>query len=756
MKNNFINFLFSSLSSKNKTLFKKKPAEQIKEKILNKEFEKKPVEKINPHLITPVNVEVNQFLSSFYQEQEKTYKKIQPSEKQSLIINYLKNNFNVIVNASAGSGKTTTTLLYAQQFPEHNILLLTFSADLKREVREKVEQMAIDNVEVHSYHSFGYEYASKNTITTDHGIKNFLDNKHDFVKHANYDLLVIDEIQDMNPLYFAFVKKFLTDEKFFFKKIMILGDPLQMIFDFKESNEKYLLLANEIFKFANKNEWKTVVLDESFRITKQMSNFLNDFCMIKHPIISNKTISDSVYLVNLSSQNNFEKELQFLSDFLLAGFKTKKFLPHDVFVLAPSIKKKSFSCQLLENILVKNGVFCFAPIDDDSKLNDKVIEGKLVFANYHQSKGRERKIVIVYGFDIGYENYFLKNPFQKFINNAQYVAMTRASEKLILVKNISSDFPTYVNKEVYINNYLKVIGVNNFLKPVNKKNNHLNQQEFIKSVSELCKYLNPQEIGEINLIIEKGFIKNKIAGKDIILPNVIKFSKTYEIVSEISAYGIVALFEYLWLKKSTYWENVNFYFRQNMQIAYPEIKKNILYFLKMANYYVAACSGFNYKITQIKEEEYNWLQQETVNELIKRLRFRIGKKATFEKQLSSPAEDGFAYYWKNKKIIIQAQIDIEDENTIWEIKCVSSIELEHKIQLAIYQFIYTNLFKDTKKQFKLFNLLNNEVYTSTLTFDDLTKVLDILLTKHTAKKSLITDQEFLNNYEYKKTISIQK
>ena len=46
------------------------------------------------------------------------------------------------------------------------------------------------------------------------------------------------------------------------------------------------------------------------------------------------------------------------------------------------------------------------PISDDAKLDDKIINNKIVFTTYHQSKGRERKVVILYSFDESYFTYY--------------------------------------------------------------------------------------------------------------------------------------------------------------------------------------------------------------------------------------------------------------------------------------------------------------------------------------------------------------
>jgi superfamily II DNA or RNA helicase len=80
------------------------------------------------------------------------------SIEQYNIIQQLSLNNNVVVDSVAGSGKTTTNLHIAKRFPLFLILLLTYNKKLKLETREKAKKLGINNIEVHSYHSFCVKY----------------------------------------------------------------------------------------------------------------------------------------------------------------------------------------------------------------------------------------------------------------------------------------------------------------------------------------------------------------------------------------------------------------------------------------------------------------------------------------------------------------------------------------------------------------------------------------------------------------------
>ena len=61
------------------------------------------------------------------------------SEEQQHILNVTKTGVNVVVDAVAGTGKTTLILSIADELPDTQILQMTYNKSLKFEVREKIE-----------------------------------------------------------------------------------------------------------------------------------------------------------------------------------------------------------------------------------------------------------------------------------------------------------------------------------------------------------------------------------------------------------------------------------------------------------------------------------------------------------------------------------------------------------------------------------------------------------------------------------------
>jgi superfamily I DNA and RNA helicase len=153
---------------------------------------------------------------------------VTPSDEQQEILNAVGNQSNLIINAVAGSGKTTTTLLMALKYPQKKFLLFTYNARLKAETRLRVKKHGLQNLEVHSFHSFGLAYYTSPCVTDLDLNKIVLQNLPIRTKPSPH-VVVIDESQDMTKPYFDFVHKAVTDIQNPSLQFVILGDEMQCI-----------------------------------------------------------------------------------------------------------------------------------------------------------------------------------------------------------------------------------------------------------------------------------------------------------------------------------------------------------------------------------------------------------------------------------------------------------------------------------------------------------------------------------------------
>ena len=671
------------------------------------------------------------------------------SEEQEKII---KNKSNIIVDAVAGSGKTTTVLHIALNNPDKNIFQITYNSMLKKEVRKKVNKLSITNMEIHTYHSLAVKFY-KESAYTDEEIKKILFYNYEIKEKNKVDILIVDETQDMIIDYYNLIKKFIRDTNSN-PRLVLIGDRYQGIYDFKGADTKFLTLADKIWNI----DFKRLLLTTSFRLTNQISWFVNTI-MLKYNKIN--TLKSGP-VVDYYIANPFEIYKK-IGKKIIKMILNENITPNDVFILIPSIKSINSPYKKLENYLVKHGIKCTTPTSDDAKLDEKVIHNKIVFTTYHQSKGRERKVVILYNFDDSFTQYYTNKSQEsleleelddfKVCPNILYVGATRASYKLILIQDNRYKPLNFLNL-----NELKK-GPNLNIHIINKQNlitKIISQNLVIKktSVTDLIKFITPKTLENIMLLVNQNlFTEKQKANKLLEIPNKIEIDNNlFEDVSDLNGLVIPAIYEKKILNKNSTIEN---YVLENFDSISFEIKKyvgkinipciKISDYLKVGNVYLALQNKLHAKTAQIKK--YNWITQKMIDLCHKNIT-DLTPEVMFEVNLES---DGlineFIYNHKEfGEIHIKGRLDALDINKIWEFKCVDYLCLEHKLQLIIYAWIYnnSNMYNVySKKEFYLLNIKSGE--TLLLNYDRfiIENIIDLILQDKYLKKKELDDYEFI-------------
>ena len=94
--------------------------------------------------------------------------------------------------------------------------------------------------------------------------------------------------------------------------------------------------------------------------------------------------------------------------------------------------------------------------------------------------------------------------------------------------------------------------------------------------------------------------------------------------------------------------------------------------------------------------------------------------------------------------ILIFQIVIFDLNdTIRELKCTAKLQIEHKIQLIIYAWLWQTL-KNPKKQIKLLNIFTGEIWILHLNYQQLTDIVIHILRGKYSMIPLKSNTEFLD------------
>ena len=358
------------------------------------------------------------------------------SPEQTNILSHVRQGHNVIVDAIAGSGKSTTIITVAKALPTKRFLQLTYNAMLRKEFRQTLEDQDIHNIDVHTFHSLGVRYFTSEACT-DMGIRRIVYEELPITQTIpTYDVCVLDECQDMTPLYYHFIKHTLQISQHNIQ-LLFLGDYMQCLYEFKGADDRFLTMAESLWKretFLRSRTFISCTLNMSYRITNQMASFINHAMLGENRIQACREGVPVYYLRN--SRSNIEKIVIYHIKRILAEGD----LPSDIFVLGPSVRGTMSNIRKLENSFVESDIPCHVPVIEGDKMDERVMDGKVVFSTFHTVKGRQRKYVFVVGFDQSYLSVYGRHLPPLSCPNTLYVACTRATHQLFLLE--TNQWPT--------------------------------------------------------------------------------------------------------------------------------------------------------------------------------------------------------------------------------------------------------------------------------------------------------------------------
>jgi hypothetical protein len=684
------------------------------------------------------------------------------SKEQLHICNSVQHGQNVIVDACAGSGKSTTVLSTCRFMPQTKFLILTFNRALRLETREKVRHLKIENAEVHTYHSLAVLYYDSNAHT-DNQLMNLIKRNTPLTvsQHGttNYDVIVIDEAQDMTPIYFDFIKKFTADIGHPFQ-LLVLGDYRQCLYQFKGSDVRFLTQSEFLWKnnplLKHADDWTYATLRTTYRLTNQMAAFVNNALLGEEKLVAQRDGPPVKYYVT-----NYMKIDDDVFGFINRIVHTEKTGNYDdFFILAPTIKKSAL-IKKIENKLVANRVPCHIPLIDDSDMDERVINGKVVFCTFHSSKGRQRKYVVVLNFDNSYFDFCAKNKTRTVCPNTIYVATTRATNELYVFEEIRYKETETPKKTIYSFKFLKLshqeMATKDYIKfidnsppntplylpppspltpPLTDDPNPVRQFRYT-SPTELTKFLSYKVIDVIYPLIDQIWRLEYKCPSEINIPTVIQTATGHEDVCDLNGI-VIPLIYYDWIYQSNaaiLRKQMYDYMKSSSTRKDPFIKQNIIAtppfcdtaqdYLFMANITQTIKEKFHFRLRQINQNGYDWLSPDIVEACMQRLYEFIPAPLTtipeteqdnpkprlkIEEVIVNQLETD--YFWIDNildpffangaqnqeptKFRFTAIVDIVSDRTIWELKCTNDITFEHKIQVVIYAWLWQLTYEKEK------------------------------------------------------------
>ena len=632
-----------------------------------------------------------------------------PSEEQQTVCDHMVAGDNVVVDACAGSGKSTTILSVARCLPKQRFLQVTYNAALRKEFQAKVQEYGLKNVDVHTYHSLAVRYFSPDAYT-DTGIRRLLGSLpgQGETEVANptlvgkYNIVVLDEAQDMTLLYFRLIQHLLrcvcasTTRRTrggggvrHRVQLLVLGDWMQGLYEFKGADIRFLTLAPEIWapfadRFLRTATFRRCTLRTSYRITRPMASFVNHVMIGSGGSGAGGTGSrllacrDGAQVVYL---RHGRPQLERIVVHHILRILEDGDLPSDIFILGASVKGTNSNVRKMENALVERGIPCHVPMLENDSMDERVIRGKVVFSTFHSVKGRQRKYVFIMGFDQGYFTHYARNLPEDRCPNTLYVGCTRATHRMFLLENNdrATDQPLrflkYSHRELAQLDYVDFRGQPQTIfyeaaaapagaqgdgAPV--KTHYVTPTEIIKFVPERVLDVVTPLLEQLFVLIQPAILEEQdsepsdSAKPDPVvrgcreaadpIPSVVYFTKSglYEDVADLNGIALPCLF---WDRMTTGTaeaasrQNVLYTLISEMLSDLKEHEHGTLRrafaavdphsraaadYLYLANLYVAVQEKLYFKLTQIPREEYGWLTEEAVATCVTRMQEVIGPR----------------------------------------------------------------------------------------------------------------------------------
>lgn len=627
------------------------------------------------------------------------------SEEQKAIVEAIDNS-NVVVDAVAGSGKTTTTMFIAQKYPLKNILLLTYNKQLQLDSKQKCSKFS--NIDVYTFHAYcGYIY--KTICHNDSQMYKLIKLKP--VRNIDYDIIIVDEAQDMIDAYYQFVK--IVDQNCQnCHKLMLIGDKYQNIYKFNGASTKYLENPELYFD----RSFTHLTLQMSYRLTNQMSEWINNDVMHQQRLHTCKDGEPVNIVFETNKYRSFHKAAKYFND-QITELYNNGINVNDIMILCYSIKSPSV-VKCVNEIKKITTFDVYVPMNDDYPINRDCCKDKILISSIHQSKGIERDYVFVFQFDTSY-CYAFKEYLTE-LNNLYYVGLTRAKKKLfVFIRDINvydmifEPFPFLTLTE---SDYVIYHNKNKIKKHLELTENMICNKNY-KSVVELCKFIKSDDVEKLNKLLTIRKLSTKRI--DIDIPAIINSEE----VSEISGLAVTAMMGIKYdqnvidsckvIQKCICKFKNNIFTLNNTQycdisdILGNVVDMNIHQFLKLMTFKDYANNeanqrGFAHKPLQLGQSGFNWISDEDVKTMISATEYNLQKynlslNGRYEKAIKGILHEfnNSKTLWRKEHILnnvyniagLNGRIDLISNNTIIEFKVVDELTIHHYCQAIVYAFM---------------------------------------------------------------------
>jgi len=717
------------------------------------------------------------------------------SRQQSGAVEALKTKKNLIINACAGSGKTTLCLQMANSMPERQFLLLVYNNRLMEDTRVRCDKYGLKNVAVYNYHGLGYDFYTAE-CATDEGLKRIVEDDmpvKDGQTLPQFDVIVLDEQQDMTPVYYRFIQKVLRDSGFSGGgngtpvTFCLVGDERQSIYGYNNADSRFLTMANQevmFGKFARNGEWKVVRLDETYRSTKEIAKFLNEQLLkplqreeIRAAASQKEGEKENPrprYIIcDSKSDVPFEEVCRLMDQY---GLK-----PERIAILAESSRPLWMTnIQILANKLSLKGYPIYVPPSDVTDSSTDVTKGKIWFSSRHQSKGGEWDAVILLGFDNSSSTMSDKDPTTTDgENNIPFVAASRPKMHLISFHDKKHQYLWFIDQKSLEQSCEVEIKEDLELNTITKENSLPKLSSF--SATTLTKWTPDSVMAECMAELDLEPIEPRGKSVDPRIEDKIPVRNgLVEGVNDITGTAIPAIYEWGIRRHHYRLSTFNYIFSQHKSLRRKRVDEILKLLpqdyisrlddisqrrtkkmmtmedvLFLANFHLAARDGYIFKALSIPEDQYTWVTEEHAKQIRRKLDKVMPndkKHLLFEKMRGHEFKLQADGTMEPSYVKVFGYLDIhttEGSLNVWELKD-GIFKPADFIQLALYcAILEANDINGRECSAYLVNALHGQtIQIKPKTKDSLLKIVQKVVAAKIAQKKLRrSNDEFLKAAE---------
>ncbi|KAK2624654.1 hypothetical protein QTJ16_005847 [Diplocarpon rosae] len=717
-----------------------------------------------------------------------------PSEEQQTIVR-LSQTQNVVVSARPGAGKTATAELIIAANPNRLTVLLTYSKRLQLETARRLENHPA--CDVFTFHGMASRLFSA-VVFNDSALLAFRKRATPPVWTGEpYETIILDELQDCTGNMFWLICAFISAVTHAAggqaPRLVVLGDEKQTIYNFMGADDRFLTQAPSILAGLSPYSWTQLPLSKSFRLSHEMSAFVNKVFLGGEEYIRGLRHGPKPLYMhgNIFDVETVAKHLIPL---------VRHYGPARTAILAPSVRHNVPLSSLTNHLSGFYGLPVAVSISDEVSLDEQVVAGKISVSTFHQFKGNERDLVILYGADAGYFEFHARDLPDDRCPNSIFVGLTRARKQLVVMHDDRQRPMPFIDEDQLhktaqrLNfSRTEMQGPATVGKPA-QSGLFLPKKIFASLVARHV----PNEILDticrmhldISLIAPPLPKHHHIAAPDKVPTHAAK--QHYEAVSDLNGLAVVAAQELARLGTLTTLGHCS---KKALSDVPSDSAKQAAWLCRDACRYDADVSGYKSRQIQMQAHDFDWLgdyldaARDRLAEQLEgaaRLEFevklsqrelRVGVEPDSDNAQStklfgradvlryddsmaaaSQDRDGsktVAKQARRKKATKRGAAARPEDGeflSIWEIKLVAKLSLEHAVQACIYAYLWTIRMQDEQPgdvlplpRIILFNIRDGEkweILPKSGAVSLRSVVEEVLRAKYTTRNNLTTD-EFL-------------